>query len=101
MNGKTLLVVANRDVNHRNSATININSLKKDQKLINLVPSYADKSQFQIDDNKLVVDLGASRAHIFEIDTPNIEIGAKAVYKQNFTDTKIYTLQSEAANSAA
>ena len=101
LNGKTLLVVANRDVNHRNSATININSLKKDQKLINLVPSYADKSQFQIDDNKLVVDLGASRAHIFEIDTPNIEIGAKAVYKQNFTDTKIYTLQSEAANSAA
>lgn len=101
LNGETLLVVANRDVNHRNSATININSLKKDQKLINLVPSYADKSQFQIDDNKLVVDLGASRAHIFEIDTPNIEIGAKAVYKQNFTDTKIYTLQSEAANSAA
>lgn len=101
LNGKTLLVVANRDVNHRNSATININGFKKDQKLTNLMPSYADKSQFQTDENKLIVDLGASRAHVFEIDTPNIETGAKAVYKQNFTDTQIHTLQNGAANSAA
>lgn len=83
LNGKTLLTVVNRDVNHRNSAVININGLKSSQKLENLLPSYGDKSQFQTEDNKLVVDLGPSRAHVFEIDTPNIETGAKSVNKQN------------------
>lgn len=101
LNGKTLLVVANRNVNHRNSTTININGFKKDQKLENLMPSYSDKSQFQTDDNKLIVDLAPSRAHVFEIDTPNIETGAKAVYKQNMTDTQIYTIPKPGAQNAA
>lgn len=101
LNGKTLLVVANRNVNHRNSTTININGFKKDQKLQNLMPSYSDKSQFQADDNKLIVDLAPSRAHVFEIDTPNIETGAKAVYKQNMTDTQIYTIPKPGAQNAA
>jgi len=91
LNGKTLLVVANRNVNQRNSGTININGFKKEQKLENLLPSYSEKSQFQAEDGKLVVDLGPSRAHVFEIDAPEVEIGAKAVYKQNITDTQIYT----------
>ncbi len=101
LNGKTLLVVANRNVNHRNSTTININGFKKDQKLQNLMPSYSDKSQFQADDNKLIVDLAPSRAHVFEIDTPNIETGAKAVYKQNMTDTQIYTIPKPGTQHAA
>jgi len=85
LNGKTLLVVANRNVNFRKSANISINGLKKTQKLDNLLPAYSDKSQFQLDDNKLVADLAPARAHVFEIDTPNIEQGAKAIYRQNMT----------------
>ena len=45
------------------------------------------------------MDLAPARAHVFEIDTPNIETGARAVYKQNVYDTQIYTKQS--VNSAA
>ncbi len=65
------------------------------------MPSYSDKSQFQADDNKLIVDLAPSRAHVFEIDTPNIETGAKAVYKQNMTDTQIYTIPKPGTQHAA
>ncbi len=83
LNGKTLLTVVNRNVNYRNSANININGFKKTQALNNLLPAYSTKSQFQNEDNKLIVDLAPARAHVFEIDTPNIEQGAKAVYKQN------------------
>lgn len=86
LNGKTLLVVANRNVNFRNSASININGFKQNQQLNNLLPSYSDKSRFQTADNQLVVDIAPARAHVFEIDTPNIENGAKAVYRQNMTD---------------
>lgn len=99
LNGKTLLTVVNRNVNYRNSASININGFKKGQKLENLLPAYSSKSQFQTEDGKLIVDLAPSRAHVFEIDTPNIETGARAVYKQNVYDTQIYTKQS--VNSAA
>ena len=83
LNGKTLLTVVNRNVNFRNSAEININSFKKTQPLNNLLPAYSDKSQFQKEDGKLIVDLAPARAHVFEIDTPDIELGAKAVYRQN------------------
>ncbi len=86
-------------MNYRNSASININGFKKGQKLENLLPAYSSKSQFQTEDGKLIVDLAPSRAHVFEIDTPNIETGARAVYKQNVYDTQIYTKQS--VNSAA
>ena len=80
------MVVANRNVNFRNSASININGFKQNQQLNNLLPSYSDKSRFQTADNQLVVDIAPARAHVFEIDTPNIENGAKAVYRQNMTD---------------
>lgn len=83
LNGKTLLTVVNRDVNHRNSAKIKINGFKKTQQLNNLLPAYSGKSQFQANDNELVVDLAPSRAHVFEIDTPDVEKGARAVYKQD------------------
>lgn len=82
LNGKTLLTVANRNVNSRNSAEIEITGFKKNQKLNNLLPAYSDKSYFQNGENKLVVDLAPSRIHVFEIDTPSIEVGAKAVYRQ-------------------
>jgi len=80
--GKTLLVVANRDVNLRSSGTIDIPGLTENQQFNNLIPSYGKTSYFQAQDNKLTVDLDASRAFVFEINTPNIEHEAKEIYKQ-------------------
>ena len=84
--GKTLLVVANRNANLRRSAKIQIPGFKVDQELKNLVPSYAQPSYFQKSPNTLTVDLGPLRAHVFEINTPEIEYYSKPenVMKQNF-----------------
>lgn len=83
LNGKTLLVVANKNVNRSTAATIKVPTLKADQKLENLLPSYGAKSTLQAEDGKLNVDLGAARIHVFEIDTPQIENNTQKVYKQN------------------
>ena len=48
----------------------------------NLLPSYGQESIFQAADNELHVDIGASRIHVFEIDTPNIENFTDKVYRQ-------------------
>ena len=84
--GKTLLIVANRNANLRRSAKIQIPGFKLDQELKNLVPSYAQPSYFQKSSNTLTVDLGPLRAHVFEINTPEIEYYSKPenVMKQNF-----------------
>lgn len=83
LNGKTLLLVANRDVNSRETGTIEIPGLKGTQKLNNLFKSYGESSTLQADDGKINVDLGNGRVHLFEIDTPNIENSGLKVYKQN------------------
>lgn len=82
LNGKTLVVVANRDVNTRQSGMIEIPNLSSNQKLTNLFKSYGDNSEFQVEDGKLITDLGAGRIHIFEVNTPNIENSGLEVYKQ-------------------
>lgn len=84
-NGKTLLVVANMNKNRNSSAVINVPTLKKGQELKNLVDNYGQPSKFQVADNELRLDLGPSRAHVFEIDTPDIEkycLGGQ-VHRQN------------------
>ena len=83
LNGKTLLVVANKNVNRNESCSINVPTIKPNQELKNLLPTYGTQSSLQIKDGKLVVDLGPARIHVFEIDTPNIENYAKEIYKQN------------------
>lgn len=85
-NGKTLLFVGNRNANLRRSAKIEIPGFKPDQQLNNLLPSYAQPSYFQKSSNALTVDLGPLRAHVFEINTPEIEYYSKPenVMKQNF-----------------
>ncbi len=83
LNGKTLLVVANRDVNSKESGRIEIPGLKENQKLNNLFKSYGDNSVFQASDGILNVELGKGRIHLFEIDTPDIENSGINVYKQN------------------
>ena len=83
--GKTLLVVANMNKNRNSSAVISVPTLKKDQELKNLVDNYGQPSKFQVAENELRLDLGPSRAHVFEIDTPDIEkycLGGQ-IHKQN------------------
>lgn len=82
-NGKTLLVVANKNVNRAVACKIKVPTLKADQELNNLLPSYGKESVLQAKDNELCVDLGPARVHVFEIDTPNIENFCDKIYKQN------------------
>ena len=83
LNGKTLLVVANKNVNRSVAAKIKVPTLKATQELNNLLPSYGKESILQARDNELNVDLGPARVHVFEIDTPNIENYCNKIYKQN------------------
>lgn len=81
--GKTLLVVANRNVNAHESGRVIIPTLKKTQRLRDLSPSYGLPSTIKVAKEQLEVDLGPARAHIFEIDTPNIEQHADTIYRPN------------------
>lgn len=81
--GRTLLVIANKNVNRNVSCKIDVPTLKANQKLENLLPSYGQESKFQVSEGSVSVDLGPGRIHVFEIDTPYIETYAKEVYKQH------------------
>jgi len=83
LNGKTLVVVANRDVNAREGGIIEIPGLKESQKLTNLFKSYGENSTIQAVDGAMNVDLGSGRVHLFEVDTPDIEKSGLEVLKQN------------------
>ncbi len=83
LNGKTLLVVANKNVNRSVAGKIKVPTLKATQELNNLLPSYGKESVLQAKDNELCVDLGPARIHVFEIETPNIENFCDKIYKQN------------------
>ena len=82
-NGKTLLVVANKNINRSVACKIKVPTLKANQELKNLLPSYGKESVLQARDNELCVDLGPARIHVFEINTPNIEKYSDNIYKQN------------------
>lgn len=82
-NGKTLVVVANKNIDREVAAVVKIPTLKADQDIINIFPSYGKESILQAADGELRVDLGPSRIHAFEIDTPDIEKYSKKVYRQN------------------
>ena len=83
LNGKTLLVVANKNVNRPVACTIKVPTLKAEQKLENLLPSYGQKSIIQAREGEIGVNLGPARVHVFEINTPNIENYSNKIYKQN------------------
>lgn len=83
LNGKTLLVVANKNINRNVSGIINVPTLSANQELKNLLPSYGKKSTLQAKDNQLAVNLGPARVHVFEINTPKIENYSTKIYKQN------------------
>lgn len=88
LNGKTLLVVANMNKNRPSSAIVKVPGLKANQELNNLVDNYGQPSRFQVKPGEVRLELGPSRAHVFEIDTPNIEqnVDPKQIHRQNFTN---------------
>ena len=81
--GKTLLVLANKNVNRAVSCRVAVPTLKESQELKNLLPSYGEKSKLQAAHNEIKVDLGPARIHVYEIDTPFIQNYTKKVYKQH------------------
>jgi glycosidase len=81
--GKTLLVIANKNVNRNVACHVQVPTLKENQKLVNLLPAYGEESKFQVSKGEIAVDLAPGRIHVFEIDTPYIETYTKQVYKQH------------------
>ena len=72
--GKTLLFIGNRNVNKQVGGTIEIPGLKNNQKFNNLMPTYGEKCKIQNNNNGSInVELGTSRALVFEIDDAEIE----------------------------
>jgi glycosidase len=82
-NGKTLLVVANKNVNRAVGCKIKIPGLNANQELNNLLPAYGQESTLQAASDELRVNLGAGRVHVFEINTPHLERVSGKVYRQN------------------
>ena len=86
-NGRTLLIIANKNPNRNVTGVLEIPGLKEDQKLKNMIPEYGDTSEFQASKNELRVNLAPADAYVFEIDTPNIEMDRKGhVFKQKVQD---------------
>lgn len=81
--GRTLLIIANKNVNRRVACKVEVPTLKANQKLKNLLPLYGEESKFQVSQGEVSVDLGPGRIHVFEIDTPYIETYTRKVYKQH------------------
>ncbi len=81
LGNKTLLVVANKDVNAAHNARIEIPGLQADQKLVNLAPPYGDEnplvkntsSRFVVYPNQLEANLACGRFYLFELDLPPVE----------------------------
>lgn len=86
-NGRTILVVANKNPNRNVTGIVEIPGLKETQKLKNMVPEYGDTSEFQVEEDELRVNLAPCDAYVFEIDTPNIEEDRKEhAFKQKVND---------------
>ena len=71
--GKTLITIANHDVNARQKVKVNIPGLKSTQKLEDLSPKYGTGSYWQAENDAIEIDLGPAQAHIFEVDVPDLE----------------------------
>ena len=81
--GKTLVVVANKNIDRSVACKVKVPTLKSDQELKNLLPSYGKESVIQASDGELRVALGPARIHVFEVDTPFIESYSKKIHKQH------------------
>jgi len=64
---KTVLILANKDVNAIHDATIEIPGLKAQQKLVNLAPTYGQRSMFKLYPGELEVKLAPGRFYMFDL----------------------------------
>ena len=83
--GKTLVTIANHDVNARQKVKVHVPGMKETQTLKDLSPKYGTGSIWKAKDNIIEIDLGPAQAHIFEIDDPQLPKLVKPgdVYQQN------------------
>lgn len=89
-NGRTAVVIANKNPNRNLTGTVIVPGLKSTQKLKDMAPSYGEKSKFQVADDEIRVDLAPAGAYVFEVDTPNIEHDCQGhVFKQKVNDANI------------
>ncbi len=58
--GKTLLVIGNKNINRNVTATVKVPTMKENQELKNLLPSYGGQSKYQAGEGDVKVDLGPS-----------------------------------------
>jgi hypothetical protein len=72
LKGKTLVVIANKDVNARHAGTVNLPGLLAEQTIQNLAPDYGQMSRFEVNPDTLTLDLGPGRFHMFMVDTPRL-----------------------------
>ena len=70
--GKTLLILANKDLNACQEATLKIPGLSDRQPLRNLAPAYGGQSWFHPLQDKIDVRLAPGKFYLFEIDTPDL-----------------------------
>lgn len=82
-NGKTILVIANKDINARHIGKIEVPTLQGNQALNDFLPARGAKSRLAVQNNSVAVDLAPGRVHIFEINTPDLPNHVKEVYQQN------------------
>lgn len=89
-NGRTAVVIANKNPNRNLTGTVVVPGLKSTQELKDMAPSYGEKSKFQVAENEIRVDLAPAGAYVFEVDTPNIEYDCQGhVFKQKVNDANI------------
>lgn len=83
--GKTLVTIANHDVNSKQKVKVHVPGMKASQQLVDLSPKYGTGSEWQAKDNVIEIDLGPAQAHIFEIDDPELPklVKPEDVYQQN------------------
>lgn len=83
--GKTLVTIANHDVNARQKVKVIVPGLKSSQVLQDLSPKYGTGSNWIPEDNAIAIDLGPAQAHVFEIDDPDLPslVKPEQVYQQN------------------
>ena len=71
---KSLLAIANKNVNGAEKSLIRIPSLKVTQKLKNLSPEYGDKSTFIVDNGKLYTyPLAPGKFYLFEVELDRLQ----------------------------
>ena len=83
--GKTLITIANHDVNSRHKVKVEVPTLKATQELKDIAPKYGTGSSWEAENNAIEIDLGPAQAHIFEVDTPYLTESVKPdkVFQQN------------------